>query len=234
MNQKFTLTGMTCTSCETKVGELISAIPHVLSVEVSLENSEVSIASTEKISVQKIKQILPEKYDIQKQHFQPKKTKQPSKWNQLKPLFLVFIYIGSATLAMNYQKGITASAMMDFMGLFYIVFSFFKLLDLKGFQPSFSMYDPLAKHLPVYGWIYPFLETVLGVMFLARWQTDIALWATVLVLGTTTVGVAKTLFDNKKIQCACLGTALKLPMTEATLIENTVMIVMALLMLFVY
>jgi hypothetical protein len=36
------------------------------------------------------------------------------------------------------------------MGLFYIVFSFFKFLDLKGFSVSFRMYDPLAKALPVY------------------------------------------------------------------------------------
>ena len=41
--------------------------------------------------------------------------------------------------------------MLDFMGLFFIVFSFFKMLDLKGFSQSFKMYDPLAKRIPVYG-----------------------------------------------------------------------------------
>jgi hypothetical protein len=44
--------------------------------------------------------------------------------------------------------------------------------------------------------------------------------------------VTNTLLNKKKISCACLGTALKLPMTEATFIENTVMIVMAVIMLF--
>ena len=121
--------------------------------------------------------------------------------------------------------------MLDFMGLFYIVFSFFKMLDLKGFPESFKMYDPLAKRLPIYGWIYPFLETVLGIMFLMRFQVYIAIIMTLVVLGITTVGVTKTLLDKKSIRCACLGTALKLPMTEATFIENTIMIAMALLML---
>jgi len=51
-------------------------------------------------------------------------------------------------------------------------------------------------------------------------------------LGITTIGVAKTLMNKQKIKCACLGTALKLPMTEATLIENTLMIAMAVFMLF--
>jgi hypothetical protein len=35
------------------------------------------------------------------------------------------------------------------------------------------------------------------------------------------------------IKCACLGTALNLPMTEATFIENTIMLVMAVWMLLI-
>jgi len=68
-------------------------------------------------------------------------------------------------------------------------------------------------------------------MFLMRFEVGIALISTLVVLGITTIGVTQTLIDKKSIRCACLGTALKLPMTEATLIENTVMIAMALLML---
>ena len=37
----------------------------------------------------------------------------------------------------------------------------------------------------------------------------------------------KTLKNKKEIKCACLGTAIKLPMTIATLIENGIMILMA-------
>jgi hypothetical protein len=35
------------------------------------------------------------------------------------------------------------------------------------------------------------------------------------------------LIQKRQMQCACLGSVLKLPMTEATFIENAVMIVMA-------
>ena len=45
------------------------------------------------------------------------------------------------------------------------------------------MYDPLAKVLPIYGWVYPFIETALGLMFLLRFQVPIALIATLIVLG---------------------------------------------------
>ncbi len=83
------------------------------------------------------------------------------------------------------------------MGLFYIVFSFFKMLDLKGFPESFRMYDPLAKRLPIYGWIYPFIETGLGLMLLMRFKIKIALIITLIVLGITTIGVTKTLLEQE-------------------------------------
>ena len=232
MNQKFTLTGMNCKSCEAKVSDYLKTVPHVSAVEVSLENSEVSLISSEAIDVETLNQVLPQKYRVQNQPIAQITPQTPSKMRQLQPLFLLFFYLICATFALNYQTGVTAAAMLDFMGLFYIVFAFFKLLDLKGFPPSFSMYDPLAKRIPIYGWVYPFLETLLGIMLLTRWQTTIALWATLVVLGITTIGVAKTLMNKQKIKCACLGTALKLPMTEATLIENTLMIAMAVFMLF--
>jgi hypothetical protein len=73
---------------------------------------------------------------------------------------------------------------------------------------------------------------MLGLMFLLRWGLDWALVITLVILSTTTVGVINSLFNKNKINCACLGTALKLPMTEATLIENTIMMVMAVAMLF--
>ena len=79
--------------------------------------------------------------------------------------------------------------------------------------------------------MYPFIEVVLGLMFLMNFGVKTALVITLIVLGITTIGVAKSLLDKKSIRCACLGTALKLPMTEATFIENAVMIVMAILLL---
>jgi len=55
--------------------------------------------------------------------------------------------------------------------------------------------------------------------------------ATIVLLGITTYGVTKTLLAKRVIKCACLGTALDLPMTEATFIENAIMIVMSVIML---
>ena len=89
----------------------------------------------------------------------------------------------------------------------------------------------LQKKTSLYAWIYPFIEVLLGLMFLMRIETKTALILTIIVLGITSIGVAQTLINKRSIQCACLGTTLKLPMTEATLIENSIMIIMSLSLL---
>ena len=121
--------------------------------------------------------------------------------------------------------------MYDFMGLFFIVFSLFRFLDYKNFPSTFKMYDPIAKVIPLYGWIYPFIESMLGLAFLIREQLYISLIISLIILVTTTVGVVITLIRKESIQCACLGTALKLPMTTATIIENSIMLFMTIWML---
>ena len=68
-------------------------------------------------------------------------------------------------------------------------------------------------------------------MFLIRFEVNIALILTLIVLGITTIGVTQTLINKRNIKCACLGTTLNLPMTEATFIENAIMIIMAFLLL---
>ncbi len=68
-------------------------------------------------------------------------------------------------------------------------------------------------------------------MFLTRIEVNIALLITIIILGITSVGVTQTLLNKKTINCACLGTTLKLPMTEATFIENAIMIIMAIILL---
>lgn len=251
MEQTFTINGMTCNGCRTSVEKKFNELEAVQIARVSLEDETATVESATGVDLDILRNALPEKYSITpkddgkaarpesaqndnvfKSNYGHQATfAKTSKLAQLKPLFLILGYITASVVLLNYQDWDTGQAMLDFMGLFYIVFSFFKMLDLKGFASSFQMYDPLAKRFPAYGMVYPFIETILGLLFLLRFQMEIALIATLVVLGITTIGVTKTLIDKKAIQCACLGTALKLPMTDATFIENAIMIVMAIVML---
>ena len=241
MKKTYTISGMTCNNCKSTIHQNLNEIPEIESVEVNLEKREAIIFMKSNIDISKLQNALPSKFHIEKKAIDNsyasinessiENGQEKSKLLQLKPLLIVLIYISVASILINYKNWNSSEAMLDFMGLFYLVFSFFKMLDLKGFPESFRMYDPLAKRLPIYGWIYPFIEIGLGLMLLMRFEIKIALIITLIILGITTIGVTKTLLDKKSIRCACLGTALKLPMTEATFIENIIMIAMAISML---
>ena len=240
MNQIFKIDGMTCNNCKASVEKYLNDLPQITHVSIDLAKGFADITTEKHLSAGVLQNALPEKFKVSEQDEGNNVAStnahamslEKSRLQQLKPLLLILFYITLAGVLLHYKEWSWREFMLDFMGLFYIVFSFFKMLDLKGFPESFKMYDPLAKRLPFYGWVYPFIETALGLMFLMRYEVGLALVVTLVVLGITTIGVTKTLMDKKSIRCACLGTALKLPMTEATFIENTIMIAMAALMLF--
>lgn len=144
------------------------------------------------------------------------------------PLLLIAGYISVVALA-----GATSSTawMTNFMAGFFLVFSAFKFLDLKGFADAYSTYDLLAKRWHGYGFVYPFLELALGLAYLFRLDLFATNLATVLLMGFSSLGVLDALRNKRKIQCACLGTVLNLPMSTITLVEDAGMAVMALAML---
>jgi cation transport ATPase len=231
MKNTFKISGMTCNGCKVTVESKINSLIEVDHVNVNLEVGEVTIYSQNQISFSTINNLLPSKYQIiggdTNSEFNSSTENEKSKLKKLMPLFIILFYISTISILLNYEDWNLTYAMYDFMGLFYIIFSFFKILDLKGFTMSFRMYDPFAKKTSFYAWIYPFIEVLLGLMFLMRIETKAALILTIVVLGITSIGVAQTLINKRSIQCACLGTTLKLPMTEATLIENSIMILMS-------
>ena len=232
----YRIEGMTCMGCVKGVEQKLMNVEQIHAVAVDLNSGEAKITTADsELPLSSLQETLGSKYHISAlsapKILQEVAKESPSKWVQLKPLFLIFGYLVATAVLLHWDNLDLSAMMLDFMGLFYVVFSFFKFLDLKGFQTSFQMYDPLAKRISAYGWVYPFIELALGLCFLMRYQLEFALILTLLILGMTTIGVLRVLIDKRQIQCACLGTALKLPMTEATFIENAVMIVMALFML---
>ena len=237
----YKILGMTCQGCVNTVIKNLKKVQDISNVDVDFEQEKVKISISRDINILELQKFLSDKYTLNEIIHKNESslendsanhsTNQNTKIKQLIPLGIIFLYITIGSNLMHLNDWTLEAFMLDFMGLFFIVFSFFKMLDLKGFPGSFRMYDPVAKRVPLYGWIYPFIETALGLMFLIRFEVEIALIFTIIILGITTFGVTKTLLNKKSIKCACLGTVLNLPMTEATFIENFIMITMAVYML---
>ena len=239
INRKYKISGMTCSSCKASVEDSLNLLDEVKSSNADIRLGELTLILNKDIDLKSLQNSIPKKYLIDKEisssdrpsEIKSDSSNKKSKLEQLKPLFLILFYITSASILLNFRDWNWNNFMLDFMGLFFISFSFFKMLDLEGFSKSFKMYDPLAKKVSFYGISYPFIETALGLMFLMKIEVFSALILSIFVLGLTTIGVIKILISKKSIQCACLGSVLKLPMTEATFIENAIMIFMSIFML---
>jgi len=224
MQKTIIVSGMTCQKCENYIIEKISSLPGVTDVTVKLKEGKVLVLSERNIIEQNIQDVIGDKYMIK----YGSDIIKLEKLKALKPLFLIFIYLIFGTYYLNMHNLSLNKVMIDFMGLFFIVFSFFKFLDYSTFPKSFSKYDPIAVKSKLYARLYPFIELLLGLCFLFNFKIKIISFITLSILSITTIGITKSLVKKNQIECACLGTSMKLPMTEATLIENLIMILMSL------
>ncbi len=147
------------------------------------------------------------------------------------PLLLILAYLlgGVCLIEFNIGSLNTMRAMRNFMGGFFLIFSFFKFLNLKGFVEAYRTYDIVAGKFEIYGWIYPFIELGLGLAYFLSISPRMFDSITFFIMLVSSVGVAKNLYQKKQIQCACLGTVFKLPMTSITLFEDLLMAIMALI-----
>ena len=146
-----------------------------------------------------------------------------------RPLLLVFGYLVGVVALVEITAGgfEWMRAMANFMGGFFLAFSFFKLLNLRGFVDAYQTYDILARPVRAYGYVYPFIELGLGISYLARVAPVATNVVTLVVMLVSVVGVTRALVQNRRIQCACLGTVFNLPMTKVTFVEDALMAAMA-------
>ena len=231
----YTITGMTCTSCMAKVKSSLEQHPEVASAKISLEQKTATLQMSSDLKIETLQQLFGKdsKYVISPVLKNEMKDKSESFLATYQPLLLIFLFIVMTTVIASFRDGQfdTMLWMRNFMAGFFIVFSFFKFLDLKAFASSYAMYDLLAKRVKVYGFVYPFVELALGIAFLTNFEPQITYTTTIIVMGFSSLGVIQSVLDKKKIRCACLGAFFKLPMSTVTIIEDLLMVAMAVFML---
>lgn len=156
-----------------------------------------------------------------------------SNWKDYLPLLVIIALCILAATARTSADGAAGSMgwMHDFMGFFLLIFSMFKFFDLEGFADGFSMYDLLAGKFRPYAYLYPFLELGLGLGYLARFQPMVIYSATVILMLFGAMGVVIALRKGLDLECACLGTTLKVPLSTVALLEDIGMAGMALVMI---
>jgi copper chaperone CopZ len=216
----FAISGMTCNGCRSKVEKTLAAL--LPDVTVTLEPPRA--VTSDPVGADQLNAALEAVGTYRAFVLDDAASLPAPAWiKAYYPLFLVMALIAVVPIATGSFMG----WMMGFMAGFYIVFGAFKLLDVPAFARSYAQYDIIAKHVPAWGYIYPFVELVLGFGFLF-WFNMVALsWVALVLSLIGAIGVIQANKSKQKIECACLGTVFKLPMSVVTVVENLGMAAMA-------
>lgn len=243
MTHTFEISGMTCEACEYKIQHLFSGVEGVKSVTVDRTSNSATVEMEKHIPLSNFQEVVKpySKYSVSEKTVTPifQEEAQKTWFETYRPLLLIFAFITGVSIIKAFHSNIFEIAhfswmhfMNNFMAGFFIVFSFFKFLNLKAFAESYAMYDLLAMKIPVYGFVYPFIELGLGLAYLTSFQPQFTNWATIIIMGFSSIGVIQSVIDKRKIRCACLGTVFNLPMSTVTIIEDLLMVAMSGVMLF--
>jgi copper chaperone CopZ len=229
MNKKeLVISGISCMSCVSKIEKQLYSSTTIDKVTIDKNTGSTIFEAADMPSETIIQDLLSKVGDYT--IGAPKKNFFSSPY---KPLILIVFYLMIVTLGIEFSSGIFLweTWMGNFMAGFFLIFSFFKILDIPAFAKAYQSYDIIASKIKWYGYVYPFIELGLGLSYIFFYDSEITNLTTAIVMFVGLIGVSRSVIQKSKIQCACLGTVFNLPMSYVTIIENGIMLIMALFML---
>ena len=235
MKHTYKIKGMTCDNCKEKITKALVSIPGITKVEIDREKGLADITMTDHVQTPVMQESLKPLGDYIISMDMGVSMEQTRKKNHLKDLVPLFVIVGVILLFSIITTLITKQnfgfGMRMFMGGFFVVFGLLKVLKLKNFAIAYKEYDIIAMRSNIYAHAYPFIELGLGMLYFTSLAPLLTNIATIVVMGIGAVGVYLKLRKKEEIPCACLGTVFKVPMTWVTLVEDLLMVGMAVIML---
>ena len=229
----FRVEGVTCQNCVNSIGAKLAS--QVDSLSISIDNKIAEVVGDDLTLVQLNQMLEGTRYRfVDVDSINAVADPMLSSWFETyRPLLLIVAFIfGSSLLVQLPLEGISVNETMRyFMAGFFLVFSFFKLLDLSAFASAYAKYDLIAKRWRRWGFVYPFAELMLGACYLSNVGGQSLHVVTFVLMSFSAIGVIQSVLNKTKIRCACLGTVFQLPMSTITIVEDLGMALMALLML---
>ncbi|NCN28072.1 glutaredoxin [bacterium] len=153
------------------------------------------------------------------------KVESEAKKTSYAPIIAVF----SVALALSVATGFK---MLSFMGYFLSILACLKLMNVSGFKEGFREYDLLARVIPSYANVYPFLELFIGLLFLSSLYSTASGSLSIVVGLLGVISITKAVYiDKKDLNCACIGGDSNLPLGFVSLSENLAMVIMGIFLI---
>jgi copper chaperone CopZ len=238
-NREFIISGMTCGGCVARAKKAFESLEGVQEAQVQLEAPQATLSLDNSCTLEELQTALNAAGPYTLSAVKPAvvastsapapsiSSKERSFFETYKPLLLIVGLLLLVTGAIQWGSWNAMEWMRHFMAGFFLVFSFFKLLNVKGFAESYRMYDWIAGAWPTWGYIYPFVELALGMAYLVDFQPFATNGITFVLMTLGAGSVIQSNVSKRKIQCACLGDVFKLPMSFVTIVEDGAMALMA-------
>ena len=232
MQAVYKVEGMTCQGCADNIQNGLNNQSFINKANVSLQESKLTIDSDSTLDINSLNSIVS---TLGNYKIRPNTTNILSEivnyFTSKKPIVIALSIVILSSLAMQISDETFSlnKWFMSYMGIFFIIFSFLKLLNVSGFSMTFKKYDLISKIIPPYATSYPFIELSLGIIFLTQTQS-ILIYAnafTIIFMVSQTIGIIRSLSKSEQIQCACMGSAVDVPLSSLTVVENITMIAMA-------
>jgi copper chaperone CopZ len=227
----FEIQGMHCDACVKRITKEIQRLQGITNVHVTLEPPRARVESRAPIPEELIAQAVRRagRYETRRVSVSETSSRRRAPRESYFPLLLILFYLSITVLAIALSTRVWEwrTMMEHFMAGFFLVFSFFKLLDLEGFALAFAQYDLIGSRVRAYALSYPFIELTLGIAYVVRVLPQVTNIVTLGVMTIGSLGVLRSLASRRRIKCACLGTVFNLPMSTVTLVEDLLMAVMA-------
>lgn len=171
-------------------------------------------------------------YDDLRAYFgRPLKSGGDNSYQPVIAIFSVAFLMGLAISWAAFGSIFTIRAVEWFVAIAMTLLGIQKLQDIESFSTMFLNYDLLARHRVGYGYLYPFGETLAGVLMIAGALIWIAAPVALFIGTVGAVSVFKAVYiDKRELKCACVGGNSNVPLGFVSLTENLIMIAMGLWM----
>lgn len=150
--------------------------------------------------------------------------------NQQNTSYSPLLGVAAAAVLFSFaaEKGI-----VGFFGFFLALLGVLKILDQQGFLRAFLLYDSMSPKFPAYGKLYPFIELLTGLGFVAE-SGDPLTGLVALLAGT--VGLYSIYqaryVEGKNMNRASAGSGFRAPLGAVGFTENLIMAAMGAWFLF--
>ncbi|WP_088625461.1 MauE/DoxX family redox-associated membrane protein [Oceanicola sp. 22II-s10i] len=167
-------------------------------------------------------------YDDLRAYFgQPLADADDTSYRPVIAIFGVSFLMALSIMALSGGSILSLATVTTFIAIAMCLLGVQKLQDVEGFSTMFLNYDLLARRWVPYGYVYPYAETLAGVLMLGGLLPWVSGPVALFIGSVGAWSVFRAVYiEKRELKCACVGGGSNVPLGFVSLTENVMMMLM--------